>query len=113
MLLVGTYHFSNPGADLSNVEAVDVTSPDRQAELQAVTDALARFRPDYVGVEWPASDADTAYDQYRAGTLPPSRNEVVQLGFRLAAQRKLERVHGLDVPGDFQIGRASCRERVL
>lgn len=101
VLLVGTYHFSNPGADLSNVEAVDVTSPDRQAELQAITDALVRFEPDYVGVEWSASDADAAYAQYRAGTLPPSRNEVVQLGFRLAAQRKLERVHGLDVSGDF------------
>lgn len=101
VLLVGTYHFSNPGADLSNVEAVDVTSPDRQAELQAITDALMRFGPDYVGVEWSASDADAAYAQYRAGTSPPSRNEVVQLGFRLAAQRKLERVHGLDVPGDF------------
>ena len=75
------------------------------AELQAITDALARFEPDYVGVEWSASDADTDYARYRAGTLPPSRNEVVQLGFRLAAQRKLERVHGLDVPGDFPFER--------
>lgn len=100
VLPVGTYHFSNPGADLGNVDAVDVTCLDRQAELQAITDSLARFDPDYVGVEWPAGDADSRYAQYLAGTLAPSRNEVVQLGFRLAAQRKLDRVHGLDVPGD-------------
>src|SRR5690606_24846577 len=33
--------------------------------------------------------------------LPPSTNEVVQLGFRLASQRGLDKVHGIDVPGDF------------
>lgn len=30
-----------------------------------------------------------------------SRNEVVQLGFRLARERGLQTVHGLDVAGDF------------
>jgi hypothetical protein len=39
--------------------------------------------------------------QYRNGNLPPSANEVVQLGFRLAKQRGLKQVHGLDVPDDF------------
>ena len=101
VLLVGTYHFSNPGQDQANVQAVDVTTPGRQAELQAVTDALAKFQPTLVGVEWPADAASSRYAQYLDGTLPPSSNEVVQLGFRLAKQRGLERVHGLDVPGDF------------
>lgn len=101
VLLVGTYHFSNPGQDQANVEAVDVTVPQRQAELQAVTDALAKFEPTLVGVEWPADTASARYAQYLDGSLPPSRNEVVQLGFRLARQRGLAQVHGLDVPGDF------------
>jgi hypothetical protein len=101
VLLVGTYHFGNPGQDQANVESVDVTVPARQAELQAVTDALARFEPTLVGVEWPAAAASTQYAQYREGSLPPSSNEVVQLGFRLARQRGLDQVHGLDVPGEF------------
>ena len=101
MILVGTYHFSNPGQDQANVESVDVMAPKRQAELQAVTDALARFQPTFVGVEWPAEAASDEYARYREGRLPPSSNEVVQLGFRLAKQVGLERVHGLDVPGDF------------
>jgi hypothetical protein len=101
VLLVGTYHFSNPGQDQANVESVDVTVPARQAELQAVTDALAKFEPTLVGVEWPADAASMRYAQYLDGTLPPSSNEVVQLGFRLAKQRGLDDVHGLDVPGDF------------
>lgn len=101
VLIVGTYHFSNPGQDQANVESVDVTTPARQAELQAVTDALAKFGPTLVGVEWPAEAARTQYAQYLDGSLPPSTNEVVQLGFRLARQRGLAQVHGLDVPGDF------------
>ncbi|MGR4877264.1 DUF5694 domain-containing protein [Pseudoxanthomonas sp. LARHCG66] len=101
VIVIGTYHFSNPGQDQANVESVDVTVPRRQAELQAVTDALARFQPTFVGVEWPAEAARDNYARYLDGTLPASRNEVVQLGFRLAKQVGLERVHGLDVPGDF------------
>lgn len=101
VVIVGTYHFSNPGQDQANVEAVDVTVPQRQAELQAVADALAKFEPTLVGVEWPADTASTEYAQYLDGSLPPSTNEVVQLGFRLAKQRGLKQVHGLDVSGDF------------
>ena len=101
VVLIGTNHFSNPGQDQANVESVDVTVPKRQAELQAVTDALAAFKPTFVGVEWPAEAARAQYAQYLDGALPPSRNEVVQLGFRLARQAGLEQVHGLDVPGDF------------
>ena len=101
VVIVGTYHFSNPGQDQANVESVDVTVPQRQAELQAVADALAKFEPTLVGVEWPADTASTEYAQYLDGSLPPSTNEVVQLGFRLAKQRGLAQVYGLDVPGDF------------
>lgn len=101
VVLVGTYHFSNPGRDQANVESVDVSVPARQAELQAVTDALAKFEPNVVGVEWPAETARKEYAQYLENRLPPSTNEVVQLGFRLARQRRLAEVHGLDVPGDF------------
>jgi hypothetical protein len=101
VVVVGTYHFSNPGKDMANVQAVDVTTPARQAELQAITERLAKFEPDVVAVEWPAEVVDERYRRYLDGSLPPSSNEVVQLGFRMAKQRGLERVHGLDVDGDF------------
>jgi hypothetical protein len=101
LLLVGTYHMSNPGADLANVRADDVLAPARQKQIEAVVEALARFKPDRVFVEWPAALVNERYAQYRAGTLAPSRNEVVQLGFRLARREKLDAVNGVDVDGDF------------
>ncbi|HEY7642326.1 MAG TPA: DUF5694 domain-containing protein [Steroidobacteraceae bacterium] len=101
VMLVGTYHFSNPGQDLNNVKAVDVLAPERQREIGKVVASLAKFAPSKVAVEWPAQVVQERYPKFRDGTLPESRNEVVQLGFRLARERGLQSVHGLDVEGDF------------
>lgn len=101
VLLLGTFHFDNPGRDMHNVEAVDVLAPQHQREIAAIVDALAAFAPHRVFVEWPEGVVDARYAAYRSGELEPSANEVVQLGFRLAHQRDLPRVHGIDVDGDF------------
>ena len=101
VLIVGTFHMANPGQDLHNLAADDVLAARRQAELAAVSAGLQRFRPTRVAVEWPAALVTERYAAYRAGTLPPSRNEVVQLGFRLAQASGLEAVDGIDVDGEF------------
>jgi hypothetical protein len=101
VMLVGTYHFSNPGKDIHNVRAVDVLSAERQRELGNVIAALGKFAPTQVAVEWPEQVVTERYAKFRDGRLPESRNEVVQLGFRLARERDLHTVHGLDVAGDF------------
>lgn len=101
VMIVGTYHMANPGRDMHNMDADDVLKPARQAQIQAVTDALARFKPTVVAVEWPSDITDERYAKYLDGTLKPSRNEVVQLGFRLARQADRERVYGIDAEGDF------------
>jgi hypothetical protein len=100
VMVVGNYHMSNPGRDLHNVQADDVLAPKRQAEIADVVAALARFRPTQIDVEWSADDVAKRYDAFAKATLPPSRNEVVQFGFRLA-QASGASVHGVDVEGDF------------
>lgn len=104
VIVIGVFHMSNPGHDLHNLKVDDVLEPTRQAEIAAVTDALARFKPTKIGVEWPANIVAERYKQYLAGTLPPSRNEVVQLGFRLAKTAAAE-VYSLDADGDFPYDR--------
>jgi len=101
VVIVGTFHMSNPGHDLHNLAADDVLAPKRQAEIAAVTAALQRFRPTRVAVEWPAPLTTERFAAFRAGTLAPSRNEVVQLGFRLAQASGLTTVDGIDVDGEF------------
>ncbi len=101
-MIVGGFHMNNPGRDIHNL-VVDVSwrSPARQAEIAAVTNALARFRPTKIAVEDDAADTAQRWAKFLAGTLPPSRNEVVQLGFRLAKTTGLDTVYGIDVEGDF------------
>lgn len=101
VMIVGDFHMSNPGRDQHNMHADDVLAPKRQTEIAAVTDALAKFRPTLVAAEWPADIADQRYETYLKGTLAASRNEVVQLGFRLAKTAGLKSVAGIDVDGEF------------
>lgn len=101
VMIVGTYHFSNPGQDQHNVKSDDVLTPARQRQLQAIAKGLMRFHPTLVAVEWPADQVEERYAKFRTGTLPPSRNEVVQLGFRLAGDAGIASVHGINADGDF------------
>jgi hypothetical protein len=99
VMLLGTYHFANPGADDIKVKVVDVLEPPRQAEIEDVVARLAQWKPDQIAVEWPLSFADSTrarYARYVAGTLPPSRDEVVQIGFRLARRLGHPTVYPID-----------------
>lgn len=105
VMILGTYHMANPGLDLHNLKADDVLAPKRQAELAAVAAGLAKFKPTLVAVEAEAVKGVPTpvqqYSEYLAGTLPESRNETVQVGYRLAKTAGLTQVWGIDVGGDF------------
>jgi hypothetical protein len=99
LLVLGTGHLNNPGLDLINVKIDDVLTEVRQAEVLAVVERLASFQPTHIAVEWSLNDQsalDARYRQYRAGLYSLSRDEVDQLGMRLAAKLGLTRVHAVD-----------------
>ena len=98
LLLLGSYHMSNPGADQFNLEADDVLSPKRQAEIEEVVQRLAEFKPTMIAVESPYQDSLTIarYQAYRAGELELERNEEEQIGFRLAKLLGHETIYPID-----------------
>jgi len=100
VMVIGTFHWSNPNKDVHDVHVDDVLAPKRQREIAAIAESLSRFHPTVVAVEWPADRVTERYDSYVKGTLKPSHNEVVQLGFRLAKMNNVS-VHGIDADGDF------------
>jgi hypothetical protein len=100
VMIVGGFHMSNPGRDLHNTSVDDVLAPKRQAEIAAVNLGLARFHPTIVAAEWDADVVAKRYLAYLDGTLKPSKNEVVQLGFRLAKTAGA-RMIGVDAETDF------------
>lgn len=101
ILVLGVYHFANPGLDMVKVEVADVLSRTRQEEILSVVEALARFQPTRVAVEEPPSASsrlDSLYGAYLSGGHELSRNETEQIGFRLAA----EFGHSLLYPIDYR-----------
>ncbi|MGH7539697.1 MAG: DUF5694 domain-containing protein, partial [Gemmatimonadota bacterium] len=99
VLLLGSYHMSNPGADEFNLRADDVLAPRRQAEIEAVVARLARFAPTRVATEAPWGDTATLarYEAYLAGDREPGASEEEQIGFRLADRVGLDTIHPIDV----------------
>jgi Family of unknown function (DUF5694) len=101
VMVIGTFHMANPGRDLHDVKVPDVLLPAYQAQIENIAKNLARFHPTVIDLEWPKDVVDKRYARYLAGTLKPSRDECVQLGFRLGRMENLTRVNGIDVGGDF------------
>jgi hypothetical protein len=103
ILILGTYHMASPGRDVHNMEADDVLSATRQREIAELIDVLRRFRPTKVAVESRVSRRGTAerYADYLAGEYTLSRNEIDQLGFRLAKEVGHEAIYPVDEDGEF------------
>ena len=107
ILVLGSYHFDNPGLDVVKTEVADVLTPAKQAEIEQVIEALARFRPTKIAVEVSAERAarfDSLYAAYREGRHALSRSEEQQLGFRLAARFNHPRLYAIDHAGEFPFG---------
>lgn len=99
VMVLGTWHFANPGQDLINVKSDDVLADKRQAELRALAAALAKFKPTRVMVERVAKTPDLNDPNYAAfspAMLKEKRDERVQIGYRVAHQLGLDRVYAID-----------------
>lgn len=99
VMVLGTYHFDNPGQDLNNVKADDVLKPRRQAELDALASALATFKPTKIMVERVARTPDLIdphFTSFAPDELRKQRDERYQIGYRIAHLLKLDRVYAID-----------------
>ena len=73
------------------MQADDVLAPRRQAEIAQVIAALEKFNPTKIG----------RYADYLAGKYELKRNEIDQIGFRLAKELGHKTVYPVDVDGEF------------
>lgn len=107
VLVLGVYHMANPGHDILNMQADDVLALQRQQEIAEVEAVLRRFRPTKIAVEadYGTDVVAKRYADYLAGTHPLSRNEIEQIGFRLAKDLGHSTVYSVDADSDFPIQR--------
>lgn len=113
-LLIGTFHFHNPGMDAVKTNTFDVMSVASQKELEHITDQIGKFHPDKIFVEWDYKDQkslDSLYQLYTAGTYDAfveakykgkknynfyKKNEIIQLAFRAAKKVGLKQLNAID-----------------
>lgn len=103
VLVLGVYHMANPGHDIYNMQADDVLAPKRQAEMAQLIEVLKRFHPTKIAVEadvWNKHSSE-AYADYVAGKHELARNEIEQIGFRLARELGHKTVYPVDTDGEF------------
>ncbi len=107
VLVLGTYHMANPGHDIFNTQADDVLAPARQKDLAELSAVLAKFRPTKIAIEsnYGEEKYSKRYAEYLAGTYALSRNEIEQIGFRLAKDVGHATVYPVDADGDFPFQR--------
>jgi hypothetical protein len=107
VLILGVYHMANPGHDIFNTKADDVLAPKRQAEIAEVIGALKKFNPTKIAVEADVygDRISKHYDDYLAGKYELTRNEIDQIGLRLAKELGLKAVYAVDVDGEFPFQR--------
>jgi hypothetical protein len=103
ILILGTYHMANPGRDIHNMEADDVLSATRQREMAELLDVLKRFRPTKIAIESQVMSRQRPeqYAEYLAGTYTLTRNEIDQIGFRLAKELGHQAIYPVDEDGEF------------
>lgn len=98
VLLVGTFHFANPGLDATRLTTMDIKSDKFQQEVQTVVDAIRKFHPDAFFVEYPyqkQAKLDSLYLDFLNSkpVLPKFElSEIYQLAFKLGKQDGLKQI---------------------
>lgn len=101
--MLGTFHFAG-SSDVVAMQVDDLKSEKRQAEIVQLVEALAKFKPTKVILEYPYlnSRLDSVYQRYRSGQKELTINERQQVGFRLAKMMGHEKIypadHQMDLP---------------
>jgi hypothetical protein len=103
VLVLGVYHMANPGHDIFNMEADDVLAPRRQAEIARLIEVLKRFHPTKIAIEADVGSQRVGreYSDYLAGKYTLSRNEIDQIGFRLARELGHKAVWPVDADAEY------------
>src|SRR5437867_2792783 len=121
ILVLGVYHMANPGHDIINTQADDVLAPKRQAEIAQLIEVLKRFHPTKIAIEANAGSQRVGreYSDYLTGKYTLSRNEIDQIGYRLARELGHKAVYAVDADGEYPYPRlvsyakASGRSKAL
>lgn len=136
VILIGTYHFNNPGFDQGKVKERNILEKSNQESLEKITDKIVKkYKPSKVFVEYYFADKtnlnkmfslykhDKPY--YNLDTISKAKdfykryyaeNEIFQFGFRLSKKAENDLIYAMDydkVPLRFDKIKAKIEESSL
>ncbi|KIO75353.1 hypothetical protein TH53_21105 [Pedobacter lusitanus] len=114
VVLIGVYHFNNPGFDQGKINERNILSNENQNGLERITDKLLKtYKPSKVFVEYDYDKRDKLNEMYRLykfakpyykkDTLKEdyykrfyAENEIFQFGFRLSKKADNDLIYAMD-----------------
>jgi hypothetical protein len=99
IMIFGTHHMDNPNLDYIKTNYADVLAEPRQQQVKDLVKRLEAFAPTHVALEVLPERTERLnerYRQYLAGAYTLTRNEVDQVGLRLARTMGHSEVHCID-----------------
>jgi len=103
VLLIGSSHWNNfqqDGFDVAQTNEIDILSDKYQNEVESIANKIVKFKPDKIFVERTIEyqpKLDSLYNLYRSSQWgEKKRNEIYQLGFRVANKLNHKSVYGID-----------------
>jgi len=99
VMMLGLFHFNNPGKDVVKTKSVDVLSGESQAYLKRLAENIQKFRPSKVLLEYDPKNQTVMqqrYDDYLNGEYQLGINEIYQIGFRVAKLAEHKTTYSFD-----------------
>lgn len=99
ILVIGTFHFENPGHDVAQFNSFDVMTPKSQKELENIANKIKAFSPDKIFVEWPyekQASLDKFYSRNADSLISKKGDEIVQVALRSAKKLNHKRLYAID-----------------
>lgn len=99
VLTLGTFHFEFRNLDVNKIalsDQIDVLQPRYQKEIEDIVKRIAAFKPTIIAIERDPvfqGKYDSLYNKYLQGAYTLKRDEVEQIGFRLAKQLNLKTLY--------------------
>jgi len=96
--ILGTFHFGSTG-DVAAVDVENIMGKRRQGEIKELLKHLKDYKPTKVLVEVVTDKnrkLNRKYSQYLAGEFDLPKNEIYQLGFRMASMMNHDSVYAID-----------------
>lgn len=102
VLLIGSFHFANPGLDASKLKSLDINSNSVQKDINTIVAAIKKFKPSKIFVEYRFQDQQKLNDIYtdflnnKSTTGINEKSEIYQLGFKSGKALGLSQIEAID-----------------